>query len=313
MGGPELRAFLTHLAVDRRMSASSQNQAHAALVFLYRNVLGLDLPWLHQIPRAKLPTTLPVVLSRGEVVRVLGALDGAPRLQCALMYGTGMRVRECATLRVKDLDLDRGGIDIRAGKGAKDRRALLPTSLVPDLLAHLERVRARHAADIENGAGWVTLPASYAKKSPRAGRDLAWQWVFEGARIWRSAETGQLHRHHLDETVTQRAVREAVRHAGIAKHATPHTFRHSFATHLLEDEVDIRTIQKLLGHRDVSTTMIYLHVMERDRGGVISQLGRPRSGSQPRRVHELPKTLAPRRVAASFNTADAQAPHHRRA
>lgn len=221
VGAPELRAFLTHLAVDRRLSASSQNQAHAALVFLYRHVLGLDLPWLHHIPRAKLPATLPVVLSRGEVVRVLAELDGVARLQCALMYGTGMRVMECATLRVKDLD--RGGIDIRAGKGGKDRRALLPVSLVPDLVAQLERVRELHATDIENGGGWVTLPTSYAKKSPHAGRDLAWQWLFPASRTWRCRETGPLYRHHQDETVLQRDMRDAVRHAGIAKHATPHT------------------------------------------------------------------------------------------
>ncbi len=273
LGAPEIRAFLTHLAVDRGMSASSQNQAHAALVFLYRRVLGVDLPWVRQIPRAKLPLTLPVVLSRGEVVRVLGALDGVARLQCALMYGTGMRVMECSTLRVKDLDLDRHGIDIREGKGEKDRRALLPVSLVPDLLRQLEQVRALHTADIARGAGWVALPWAFDRKSPNAGRDPGWQWVFPATRTWRCADTGRVHRHHLDETVVQGAMREAVLATGIVKRATPHTFRHSFATHLLEDGVDIRTIQKLLGHANVSTTMIYLHVMDRDRG-VISPLDR---------------------------------------
>lgn len=283
LGAAELRAFLTDLAVRQHLSVSAQNQAHAAIRFLYGDVLRVDLPWVTEVPRAKVPKTLPVVLSRGEVRRVLAELDGIPRLQCALMYGTGMRVMECSRLRVHDIDLDRGMIHIRGGKGGRDRRALLPSSLVDDLRAQLDAVRALHTADLAHGAGWVALPGAFARKSPNAGRTLGWQWLFPASRTWRCAETGQLRRHYLDETVVQRQMRTALLRAGITKHATPHTFRHSFATRLLEDGCDIRRIQKLLGHTDLATTMIYTHVVDRGSGEVISPLDRLGSSGPERR------------------------------
>jgi integron integrase len=274
MGGPEVTAFLSSLASDARVSASTQNQALSALLFLYRVVLETDLPWLEGVVRARRPARLPVVLSREEVRAVLDRLDGVPRLAAALLYGSGLRLLECLRLRVKDVDFGARQIVVRAGKGDKDRVTLLPAAVAGELAGHLDRMRKQHARDVARGAGWVEMPGSLGRKYPNAGREWGWQWVFPATRAYVEAETGQRRRHHLHESVMQRAVHGAVRRAGIAKPASCHTFRHSFATHLLEDGYDIRTVQELLGHRDVSTTMIYTHVLNRGPAGVRSPFDR---------------------------------------
>jgi integron integrase len=274
MGAAEVAAFLTSLAVQRKVAASTQNQALSALLFLYREVLGVELPWLDDVIRAKRPVHLPVVLTRDEVRTVLQRLDGVPRLMAVLLYGAGLRLLECCRLRVKDVDFATNQLTIRDGKGHKDRATMLPAAVKADLLAHLERVRRQHEDDLRHGAGWVELPGALLRKYPNAGRAWGWQWVFPATRIYVDRVTGQRRRHHLHESVLQRAVKDAVRSAGIAKPATCHTFRHSFATHLLEDSHDIRTVQELLGHRDVSTTMIYTHVLNRGPAGVRSPADR---------------------------------------
>jgi integron integrase len=274
MGAPEVSAFLTALAVEHRVSASTQNQALSALLFLYRAVLGVDLPWLDEVVRAKRPQPLPVVLTRQEVHAVLRELRGVSRLMAVLLYGSGLRLLECCRLRVKDVDLATNQIVVRDGKGRKDRVSMLPASIKEALTAHLERVRQQHQADLRQGAGWVELPGALGRKYRDAGREWGWQWVFPATRLYVDRVTGQRRRHHLHESVLQRAVKEAVRRAGIPKPATCHTFRHSFATHLLEDGHDIRTVQELLGHRDVSTTMIYTHVLNRGPAGVKSPADR---------------------------------------
>ena len=273
-GAERVTAFLNQLVSERDVSASTQNQALSALLFLYRDVLELALPWLDGLVRAQRPARLPVVLSRDEVRAVLRALDGAPQLMTALLYGAGLRVLECCQLRVKDIDFDRHQIIVREGKGDKDRVALLPVGLRAALRAQLEQARLQHEADRARGAGWVELPKAFGHKAPDEGRSWPWQWVFPATRTDTHPESGQVRRHHLHETVLQRAVREAVRAAGIPKRATCHTFRHSFATHLLEDGTDIRTLQTLLGHADVSTTMIYTHVLDRGPLGVRSPMDR---------------------------------------
>jgi len=271
LGAQEVTDFPSALAVRRRVSASTQNQALAALLFLYREVLGIELPWLDGLVRAKSPARLPVVLTRAEVRAVLACIPpGAPRLMATLLYGSGLRLLECCRLRVKDVDFGQGQITVRQGKGAKDRVTVLPASIKADLASHLRRVRLRHSADAAAGAGCVELPDALAHKLPAAGRQWAWQWVFPATRTYRDRESGHLRRHHLHETVVQRHVRRAALAAGIAKRVTCHTFRHSFATHLLEDGSDIRTIQELLGHAEVSTTMIYTHVLNRGPAGVRS-------------------------------------------
>jgi integron integrase len=274
MGGTEVTGFLSWLATERKVSASTQGQALNALLFMYRDVLGLDLPWMADIVRAKRPQRLPVVLSREEVVAVLGHLDGAPRLMATLLYGTGLRLLECCHLRVKDVDFGRRQLTVRAGKGAKDRVTLLPASLQEPLQRHLEAVASQHQVDVAAGGGWVELPFALARKYPNAGREWAWQWVFPATRTYVAGQSGERRRHHLHETVLQKAVKSAVHRAGITKPAGCHTFRHSFATHLLEDGYDIRTVQELLGHRDVSTTMIYTHVVNRGPGAVCSPADR---------------------------------------
>jgi integron integrase len=273
-GAAEVQAFLSDLAVRRRVAAATQNQALAALVFLYRHVLGQDLPWLDGLVRADCPEPLPVVLSRREVHAVLTRMQGAPRLMASLLYGAGLRLLECCHLRVKDVDFERNQITIRRGKGDKDRMTMLPASCKADLRAHLVAWRSQHADDIERGAGWVELPGGLAAKLPAAGREWHWQWCFPATRHYVHAESGQRRRHHLHETVLQSAARQAVRDAAIAKRATCHTFRHSFATHLLEDGADIRTVQELLGHVSVATTMIYTHVLNRGPAGVRSPIDR---------------------------------------
>jgi integron integrase len=274
MGAPEVTRFLSSLAVDGRVAASTQNQALSALLFLYRDVLEADLPWLDGIVRAKRPERLPVVLTRDEVRAVLQRLEGVPRLMACLLYGAGLRVLECCRLRVQDADFAANQLVVRAGKGDKDRVTMLPAVAKADLAQHLEAVGAQHREDLAVGAGWVELPTALARKYPHAGREWTWQWVFPATRIYRDRVTGQRRRHHLHETVLQRAVKDAVRRAGLAKRASPHTLRHSFATHLLEDGHDIRTVQELLGHRDVSTTMIYTHVLNRGPAAVRSPADR---------------------------------------
>jgi integron integrase len=274
MGGPEITKFLTALAVDRHVAASTQNQALSALLFLYRDVLGVDLPWLDGIVRARRPERLPVVLTREEVRALLEGLEGVPRLMACLLYGAGLRVLECCRLRVQDVDFATNQIVVRSGKGDKDRVTMLPVVAKEALARHLADVRAQHARDLAVGAGWVELPTALLRKYPNAGREWAWQWIFPATRFYRDRLTGQRRRHHLHESILQRAVKAAVRRAGLAKRASPHTLRHSFATHLLEDGHDIRTVQELLGHRDVSTTMIYTHVLNRGHAAVRSPADR---------------------------------------
>ena len=274
MGAAEVSAFLTSLAVDSKVAASTQNQALSALLFLYREVLGMELPWLDEVVRAKRPLHLPVVLTRDEVRAVLQRLGGVPRLMAILLYGAGLRLLECCRLRVKDVDFAMNQITIRDGKGHKDRLTMLPASIKAELVSHLEGVREQHHADLRHGAGWVELPGALMRKYPNAGRDWGWQWVFPATRVYVDRVTGQRRRHHLHESVLQRAVKDAVRSAGLTKPATCHTFRHSFATHLLEESHDIRTVQELLGHQDVSTTMIYTHVLNRGPAGVRSPADR---------------------------------------
>src|SRR5712691_668767 len=274
MGAAEVAQFLTSLAVEAKVAASTQNQALSALLFLYRDVLGVELPWLDDVVRAKRPQYLPVVLTRAEVRAVLGRLDGVPRLMAILLYGAGLRLLECCRLRVKDVDFEANQLVIRDGKGRKDRVTMLPVAVKAALAAHIERVRQQHQADLRQGAGWVELPGALARKYQNAGREWGWQWFFPATRIYVDRVSGQRRRHHLHESVLQRAVKDAVRAAGITKQATCHTFRHSFDTHLLEESHDIRTVQELLGHRDVSTTMIYTHVLNRGPAGVRSPADR---------------------------------------
>ena len=272
MGAREVEAFLSHLAVAGRVSASTQNQAKSALLFLYKEVLGTELPWLDQVESAKTSKRLPVVLTRNEVMSVLSRLEGSHALFARLLYGTGLRIMEGLRLRVKDVDFGRGEILIRDGKGAKDRVTMLPSSIEPALREHLDRVRELHRRDLAEGYGEVYLPFALDRKYPSAGRDWGWQYVFPSGRLSVDPRSGVTRRHHVQDQAVQRALRQAVRDAGLAKPATPHTLRHSFATHLLESGYDIRTVQELLGHSDVSTTMIYTHVLNRGGRGVASPL-----------------------------------------
>jgi integron integrase len=269
VGASGVAAFLSGLAEDG-VSASTQNQALAALLFLYRDVLREPLAAIDGIVRAQRPHRLPVVLSRDEVRAVIDRLHDPVRIVVLLLYGGGLRLMEGMMLRVKDVDISRGELLVRGGKGDKDRRTVLPKMAGIPLGAHLEHVRAQHEEDLARGAGRVSLPGALASKFPNAAREWGWQWVFPATRIYRDRTTGERCRHHLDHSVVQRAVREAVVRAGITKRATCHTFRHSFATHLLESGYDIRTVQELLGHSDVRTTMIYTHVLNRGGHGVRS-------------------------------------------
>ncbi len=274
LGAAEVEAFLTHLAVAGNVAASTQNQAKSALLFLYREVLETELPWLDNVERARVPKRLPVVLTRDEVSAVLSRLEGAHWLIASLLYGAGLRIMEALRLRVKDADFTRREILVRDGKGFKDRVTMLPAALVAPLADHLKRVRALHEQDLAAGRGAVFLPYALERKYPNAARDWGWQYVFPSASLSEDPRSGIERRHHLQDQAVQRAMRQAVRDAGLAKPATPHTLRHSFATHLLEGGYDIRTVQELLGHADVSTTMIYTHVLNKGGRGVASPLDR---------------------------------------
>lgn len=272
MGTEEIVNYLSHLASEGRVSASTQNQAFSALLFLYREVLERELAGLDRVVRAKRPTRLPLVLSREEVAAILKRLQGTPSLMARLLYGSGLRVTECCRLRVKDLALHRGELLVRDGKGNKDRVTVLPGELAPSLREQLARTRRLHFLDLQEGAGHVELPGALDRKYPRASSEWCWQWVFPATRLKRRGPSRQWRRHHLHESVLQRAFKDAVRDAGVDKPASCHTLRHSFATHLLEAGYDIRTIQELLGHSDVATTMIYTHVLNRGGRGVRSPL-----------------------------------------
>ena len=290
-------AFLSDLAVQQHVSASTQNQALSALLFLYRHVLHQPFDHLGHVERAKRPERLPIVLTRMEVAAVLTELRGTPRLVAALLYGSGLRLLEACSLRIKDLDLDRRELLVRDGKGRKDRRTMLPEPLLAALAQQCERARALHDRDLAEDLGAVALPDSLERKLPSAARDFAWQWLFPASRTYVDRETGEVRRHHVHPTVVQRAFAEAVRNARLTKRATCHSFRHSFATHLLERGQDIRTIQELLGHRDVSTTEIYTHVLNRGARAVPSPLDEalaylPQASRTPNRLPP-PRSLIP--------------------
>ena len=274
LGAEEVAAFLSHLASDRHVAASTQNQALAALLFLYRNVLEVDLPWLKDVVRAKKPQRIPVVLTRPEVEALLAQVDGLQGLIARLLYGTGMRLLEGLRLRIKDVEIDRGQITVRGGKGGKDRVTVLPAALREPLREQLRQRRIEFENDLANGRADVWLPDALAIKYPNAPREWGWQYVFAAAGFSADPRSGAVRRHHLDERLVQRAVKQAAFKAGIAKPVSPHILRHSFATHLLEAGYDIRTVQELLGHSDVSTTMIYTHVLNRGGRGVVSPLDR---------------------------------------
>ena len=274
LGGPEVEAFLSHLAVARDVAPSTQNQALSALLFLYREVLGTDLPWLEGVVRAKRQRKVPTVLATDEVRRLLACMEGRAWLVASLLYGTGMRLMEGLRLRIKDIDFARREIVIREGKGGKDRRTVLPASLVEPLLREVERASRLHAGDLAAGHGETRLPHALARKYPRAARETGWQFVFASERRSVDPLDGIERRHHLDEDFLARALKRARLHAGILKPVSAHTLRHSFATHLLEAGYDLRTIQELLGHKDVSTTQIYTHVLNRGGRGVVSPLDR---------------------------------------
>jgi integron integrase len=270
MAEAEVNQFLTHLAIKEKVSASTQNQALSALLFLYRYVLVRQLGQLGEVVRARKSKRLPVVLTRDEVKAVFRHLKGEQRLVAVLQYGTGMRLMECLRLRVKDVDFGADEILIRQGKGDKDRRSMLPEKVKAPLRQHLERVKKTHARDLADGYGRVPLPCALNRKYPNASREWGWQFVFPQLKRWVNPKTGEQGRHHIDESIIQKAIKTAVRAAEISKPATSHSLRHSFATHLLEDGYDIRTIQELLGHKDVKTTMIYTHVLNRGGRGVRS-------------------------------------------
>lgn len=272
MGAAEVEAFLTHLAVERNVSASTQNQAKSALLYLYKEVLGVELPWLNNVTQAKVPQRMPVVLTQVEVQAMLSRMDGTMWLIASLLYGSGLRIMEALRLRVKDVDFARREILVREGKGFKDRVTMLPVSLVEPLKAHLLKVQALHAGDLAAGHGEVFMPMALDRKYPNAGKSWSWQYFFPSIKLSVDPRSKVIRRHHADEKTVQRAVKKAVKLAGIVKLATPHTLRHSFATHLLAGGYDIRTVQELLGHNDVATTMIYTHVLNKGGKGVSSPL-----------------------------------------
>ena len=272
MGADEIRQFLSHLATDDHVAASTQNVALAALLFLYREILQIDLPLIEGVERAKRPQRVPVVLTTVEVKRVLAQLTGIHHLMASLLYGAGLRLMECVRLRIKDLDFDYRQITVRDGKGEKDRRTILPQPLIEPLRHQLAKIRLQHEEDVRQGRGQVYLPYALERKYPNAATDWVWQYVFPAAQLSVDPRGGAVRRHHASEDRLQKAVKRAITSAGIEKRASCHTLRHSFATHLLEDGYDIRTIQELLGHADVATTMIYTHVLNRGGRAVKSPL-----------------------------------------
>jgi integron integrase len=274
MGQQEIAQFLSALAIKDHVSASTQNQALCALLFLYRQVLAQEFGWLDDVVRAKRPRRLPVVLSRQEVRELLSALPGIHWIMANLLYGAGLRLLECLRLRVKDVDFGVNQITVREGKGNKDRVTMLPAVVKAPLAAHVEGVRTLHQRDLEQGFGRVYLPDALKQKYSNAEREWGWQWVFPASRVSVDPRSGERRRHHMHEAVLQRAVKEAARKVGLPKPVSCHTLRHSFATHLLDEGYDIRTIQELLGHRDVSTTMLYTHVLNRGGRGVHSPADR---------------------------------------
>jgi len=272
MGSEEVNSFLSHLARHEKVSASTQNQALSALLFLYRHILEAPLPWLDNLERAKRPARLPTVLTVREVQDVIAEMSGVRCLMVSLLYGSGLRLQECLMLRVKDLLLERRQLIVRDGKGFRDRVTMIPDSLVDELVRHLVKVQMLHSADLRRGFGRVALPFALERKYPQAGLQWAWQFVFPSSTLCTSPYSGATVRHHVHPKTLQRAVSQAARAAQIQRPVSPHTFRHCFATHLLESGADIRTVQALLGHKDVSTTMIYTHVMAKPGSGVRSPL-----------------------------------------
>ena len=274
MAEQEIAQFLSSLASESHVSASTQNQALNAVLFLYREVLHKEIGYVNGVVRAKRPHRLPVVLTRQEVRSIFGCLDGSDWIMAMLLYGAGLRLMECLRLRVKDIDFTSNEIVVRAGKGDKDRHTMLPAAVKEPLAKHLDLIKRQHQRDLERGLGRVALPNALERKYPNAGKEWGWQWVFPATSHYADRVTGEKRRHHLHESVLQKAVKEAVRRTGIFKPASCHSLRHSFATHLLEDGYDIRTVQELLGHKDVSTTMVYTHVLNRGGKGVFSPADR---------------------------------------
>ncbi|WP_158881821.1 integron integrase [Rhodanobacter sp. L36] len=274
MGAVEVERFLSDLAVRGRVAAGTQNQALSSLLFLYREVLAIDLPWMEKMVRAKRPQRLPSVLSQTEVQRLLAAMDGRPWLIASLLYGTGMRLMECLRLRIKDIDFSHHEICVRDGKGGKDRRTMLPRSLTDALQREIERARTMHASELAAGFGATRLPGALARKYPRAAQEFAWQFVFPSVQRAIDPLDGATRRHHFDDAILARAMKSARQRANIDKPLSAHTLRHSFATHLIEAGYDIRTVQELLGHKNVATTQIYTHVLNRGGHGVLSPLDR---------------------------------------
>lgn len=272
MGAPEIEAFLTNLAVGRNVAASTQNQALAAILFLYKEVLGIELPWLDGITRAKKPSRLPVVLTEAEVRNILAQLDGVHHLIASLLYGSGLRLMEAMRLRIKDVDFERLEVTVRDGKGGKDRRTMLSKTLVEPLRYQFEKVRSIHEQDLVNSLAPVYLPFALERKYPQAGYEFGWQYCFPAKEPALDPRSGIVRRHHLGEQAFQRTIKAAVKRTNIVKPATSHTLRHSFATHLLESGYDIRTVQELLGHKDIRTTQIYTHVLNKGGQGVRSPL-----------------------------------------
>jgi len=259
MGVPEIQAYITYLATDRNVAASTQNQALSAILFLYRYVLIKDIEFPTDVIRAKKPERLPTVLAKAEAIAVIGKMNGAPKLMTQLLFGSGFRLMECLRLRIKDIDFSNRHIIVRDGKGENDRSVPLPESIAFDLKMHIQKVKSLHQQDLQEGYGEVHLPYALERKYTNANREPGWQYVFPASQRSIDPQTGKTMRHHVNESVLQRAIKQAVRLAKIDKHVSPHTFRHSFATHLLQNGYDIRTVQELLGHKDVKTTMIYTH------------------------------------------------------